>query len=147
MERPGAVTPLVLSLFSGIDLLGRRFEAEGFCVVRGLDIIWGGDIITRRVTERAHLQPGRSQNEALTGSLSYTLYARMSTLTAKVFQSGNSRAIRLPGQLRAKPGQVFEIEPFNGGFRLVDPAERTRRRKAMRKLLKMPTLKADWPRP
>ena len=35
---------LVLSLFPGIDLLGRGFDAEGFCVVRGPDIIWGGDI-------------------------------------------------------------------------------------------------------
>lgn len=35
---------LVLSLFPGIDLLGRGFEAEGYCVVRGPDLIWGGDI-------------------------------------------------------------------------------------------------------
>jgi DNA (cytosine-5)-methyltransferase 1 len=35
---------LVLSLFPGIDLLGRGFEAEGFAVVRGPDILWGGDI-------------------------------------------------------------------------------------------------------
>lgn len=35
---------LVLSIFPGIDLLGRGFEAEGFCVVRGPDILWGGDI-------------------------------------------------------------------------------------------------------
>jgi len=35
---------LVLSLFPGIDLLGRGFEAEGFCVVRGPDVLWGGDI-------------------------------------------------------------------------------------------------------
>ena len=35
---------LVLSLFPGIDLLGRGFEAEGFCIVRGPDIIYGGDI-------------------------------------------------------------------------------------------------------
>jgi DNA (cytosine-5)-methyltransferase 1 len=35
---------LVLSLFPGIDLLGRGFEAEGFCVVRGPDLLWGGDI-------------------------------------------------------------------------------------------------------
>jgi DNA (cytosine-5)-methyltransferase 1 len=35
---------LVLSLFPGIDLLGRGFEAEGFCVVRGPDLIWGGDV-------------------------------------------------------------------------------------------------------
>lgn len=35
---------LILSLFPGIDLLGRGFEAEGFCVVRGPDLITGGDI-------------------------------------------------------------------------------------------------------
>lgn len=34
----------VLSVFPGIDMLGRGFEAEGFCVVRGPDLIWGGDI-------------------------------------------------------------------------------------------------------
>ena len=35
---------LVLSLFPGIDLLGRGFEQEGFCIVRGPDTIFGGDI-------------------------------------------------------------------------------------------------------
>ena len=35
---------LVLSLFPGIDLLGRAFEAEGFVIVRGPDLIFGGDI-------------------------------------------------------------------------------------------------------
>ena len=35
---------LVLSIFPGIDLLGKAFEEEGYCVVRGPDIIWGGDI-------------------------------------------------------------------------------------------------------
>ena len=35
---------LILSLFPGIDLLGRAFEAEGYCVVRGPDLIFGGDI-------------------------------------------------------------------------------------------------------
>ena len=37
---------LVLSIFPGIDLLGRAFEEEGFCVVRGPDLLWGGDIKT-----------------------------------------------------------------------------------------------------
>jgi DNA (cytosine-5)-methyltransferase 1 len=37
---------LVLSLFPGIDLLGRGFEECGFCVVRGPDVLWGGDIYT-----------------------------------------------------------------------------------------------------
>ncbi len=35
---------LVLSLFPGIGLLDMAFEAEGFCVVRGPDLLWGGDI-------------------------------------------------------------------------------------------------------
>lgn len=34
----------VLSLFPGIDLLGRGFELEGFCVVRGPDTLWGQDV-------------------------------------------------------------------------------------------------------
>lgn len=36
--------PLVLSLFPGIGLLDRAFEAEGFCIVRGPDLLWGGDV-------------------------------------------------------------------------------------------------------
>jgi len=35
---------LVLSLFPGIGLLDMAFEEEGFCVVRGPDVIWGGDV-------------------------------------------------------------------------------------------------------
>ena len=35
---------LVLSLFPGIDILGHAFELEGFCVVRGPDLITGGDV-------------------------------------------------------------------------------------------------------
>lgn len=34
----------LLSLFPGIDLLARGFEAEGYYVVRGPDILWGSDI-------------------------------------------------------------------------------------------------------
>lgn len=40
------MTQLVLSLFPGIDMLGRAFEEEGFVVVRGPDVIFGGDIRT-----------------------------------------------------------------------------------------------------
>jgi len=40
----GRLDNLVLSIFPGIDLLGRAFEEEGFCVVRGPDVLWGGDI-------------------------------------------------------------------------------------------------------
>src|SRR3990167_1278661 len=35
---------LVLSIFPGIDLLGRAFEEEGYTVVRGPDPLWGGDV-------------------------------------------------------------------------------------------------------
>jgi len=35
---------LVLSLFPGIGLLDRAFEEAGFCVVRGPDVLWGGDV-------------------------------------------------------------------------------------------------------
>ncbi len=35
---------LVLSLFPGIGLLDKAFELEGFCVVRGPDVLWGGDV-------------------------------------------------------------------------------------------------------
>jgi len=35
---------LILSLFPGIGLLDKGFEAAGFCVVRGPDLIYGGDI-------------------------------------------------------------------------------------------------------
>lgn len=36
--------PLVLSIFPGIGLLDRAFEETGFCVVRGPDLLWGGDV-------------------------------------------------------------------------------------------------------
>lgn len=44
-------TPLVLSLFPGIGLLDMAFELEGFCVVRGPDVLWGGDV------RRFHVPP------------------------------------------------------------------------------------------
>lgn len=44
---------LVLSLFPGIGLLDRAFEEEGFCIVRGPDLLWGGDV------KRFHPPAGR----------------------------------------------------------------------------------------
>lgn len=35
---------LVLSLFPGIGILDMGFEEAGFCIVRGPDLLWGGDI-------------------------------------------------------------------------------------------------------
>jgi DNA (cytosine-5)-methyltransferase 1 len=45
--------PLVLSLFPGVDLLGRAFAAAGFCVVAGPDLI-----LDQRI-EDFHAPPGR----------------------------------------------------------------------------------------
>jgi DNA (cytosine-5)-methyltransferase 1 len=42
-------SPLILSLFPGIGLLDMAFEKEGFTVVRGPDLLWGGDIRTFHV--------------------------------------------------------------------------------------------------
>lgn len=44
---------LVLSLMPGLDLLGYAFKREGFCVVQGGDVIWGGDVRTE------HYPPGK----------------------------------------------------------------------------------------
>lgn len=38
------MSELVLSVFPGIGLLDRAFEEEGFCIVRGPDLLWGGDV-------------------------------------------------------------------------------------------------------
>ncbi len=35
---------LVLSTFPGLGLLDRAFEEEGYCIVRGPDVLWGGNI-------------------------------------------------------------------------------------------------------
>ena len=35
---------LVLSLFPGLGVLDKAFEEAGWCVVRGPDAIWGGDV-------------------------------------------------------------------------------------------------------
>lgn len=36
--------PLALSTFPGLGLLDMAFEEMGFCVVRGPDLLWGGDV-------------------------------------------------------------------------------------------------------
>ena len=38
------MSKVILSLFPGVGLLDRGFEDEGYCVVRGPDLLWGGDI-------------------------------------------------------------------------------------------------------
>lgn len=49
----------LLSLFPGIGLLDKGFEQEGFCVVRGPDLIFGGDI--------RHFQPPAHKFDGVIG--------------------------------------------------------------------------------
>ena len=54
MNRNGVknMKSFVLSLFPGIGLFDMAFEAEGFCVVRGPDVSWGGDVRTFHLSNR-----------------------------------------------------------------------------------------------
>jgi antitoxin VapB len=54
-------------------------------------------------------------------------------MTAKVFKSGNSQALRLPRALKLK-AKVFQLTQTDGGFVATDPAAEARRLKALRKL-------------
>lgn len=70
----------------------------------------------------------------------------MAAITAKVFQAGNSKALRLPRSLAVK-ATTYEITPMPDGFMVVDPAAKARRLKALRKLQALTPLQEDWARP
>lgn len=70
----------------------------------------------------------------------------MSAITAKVFQAGNSKALRLPRSLDIK-AKSYEVTPTPDGFLIVDPAAKARRLKALRKLSTLPPLREEWVRP
>lgn len=70
--------PLVLSLFPGIGLLDMAFEAEGFCVVRGPDLLWGGDV------RRFHPPVGRF--DGVIGGPPCQLFSKMRHLNPKAGQ-------------------------------------------------------------
>jgi virulence-associated protein VagC len=57
----------------------------------------------------------------------------MATITAKVFQSGNSQAIRLPKALRL-PTKTVQIEKTGRGLLILDPRSETRRVKSLAQL-------------
>jgi antitoxin VapB len=57
----------------------------------------------------------------------------MAATTAKVFQSGNSQAVRLPKEYRFK-GKLVRLTPMPGGVLLTDPVDLARRRRALRRL-------------
>jgi antitoxin VapB len=70
----------------------------------------------------------------------------MNTVTAKVFKAGNSRALRLPRALDVK-ARAYEVTQTPDGFMAVDPATRARRLRALDKLMRLPALQDDWPKP
>ena len=57
----------------------------------------------------------------------------MPAITAKVFTSGNSQAIRLPKALRLSTDTV-QIEQTGNGLLIIDPKAEAKRVKALRKL-------------
>jgi antitoxin VapB len=57
----------------------------------------------------------------------------MGTVTAKVFKSGNSQAIRLPKALRLRTKTV-QIEKTGRGLLILDPVAEARRVRALSKL-------------
>jgi virulence-associated protein VagC len=70
----------------------------------------------------------------------------MSAITAKVFQAGNSKALRLPRSLAVK-ARAYEVTPMPDGFMIVDPAAKARRLKALRKLQALRPMHEEWVRP
>ncbi|EIP96743.1 hypothetical protein OpiT1DRAFT_01171 [Opitutaceae bacterium TAV1] len=61
----------------------------------------------------------------------------MATLTAKIFRSGNSKALRLPAALDVK-ARNYNVTPTATGFLVTDPAAEARRRRALEKLYSNP---------
>jgi len=63
---------LVLSLFPGIGLLDMAFEEVGFCVVRGPDLLWGGDI--------RHFHPPAGRFDGVIGGPPCQVFSRLRSL-------------------------------------------------------------------
>jgi antitoxin VapB len=57
----------------------------------------------------------------------------MQAITAKVFQAGNSKALRLPRSLNVKI-KTYHITPMGEGFIVTDPAAEAKRLKALQAL-------------
>ncbi|MFC6048671.1 DNA cytosine methyltransferase, partial [Methylobacterium hispanicum] len=66
--------PLVLSLFPGIGLLDQAFEEAGFCVVRGPDLLWGGDVCS--------FHPPRGRFDGIVGGPPCQAFSRMRHIVA-----------------------------------------------------------------
>lgn len=72
---------LVLSLFPGIGLLDMAFEEQGFCVVRGPDLLWGGDV------RRFH--PPAGKFDGVIGGPPCQLFSQLATMNPHAGKRGN----------------------------------------------------------
>ena len=54
-------------------------------------------------------------------------------ITAKVFQAGNSKALRLPSTLKVR-AKSYHVTPTATGFVMTDPAAEAKRLKALQAL-------------
>lgn len=79
---------LVLSLFPGIGLLDRAFEAEGYAVVRGPDLLWGGDIRS--------FSPPAGKFDGIIGGPPCQRFSRLSNLVRAVYGEDKLAADLIP---------------------------------------------------
>lgn len=89
---------LVLSLFPGIGLLDHAFDLEGFCVVRGPDPIWGGDI--RRFT------PPAGRFDLVIGGPPCQIFSALAPIVR-----ANGNEIRFGNLIPEYERVVFEAQP------------------------------------
>lgn len=90
---------LVLSLFPGIGLLDRAFEEEGFCIVRGPDLLWGGDI--------ARFHPPQGRFEGVIGGPPCQAHSNLAFLVRSVYGADAVAADLIPEFARV----VEEAQP------------------------------------
>jgi DNA (cytosine-5)-methyltransferase 1 len=90
-----SVRGLVLSLFPGIGMLDMAFEEAGFCVVRGPDLLWGGDV------RKFHAPAGRF--DGVIGGPPCQFASAMSRLNAA---QGRSLAENLIGEFERVVGEA-----------------------------------------
>lgn len=93
------MSQLVLSLFPGIGLLDMAFELEGFCVVRGPDLLWGGDI------RRFH--PPRRRFDGVIGGPPCQRWSRLANIVRAVHGEDSIAPDLIPEFTRC----VMEAEP------------------------------------
>lgn len=79
---------LVLSLFPGVGLLDRAFEEDGFCVVRGPDLLWGGDI--------SLFHPPSGRFDGVIGGPPCQAHSRLSNLVRHVYGPEKVAECRIP---------------------------------------------------